>query len=384
MVDASNAELSDCKGLTSAVGEIYAAVEDPTLWPAVLDQIAELVDGESTFLVANYSDSVAKDVRAFDRTDPAALVEYQLHYDVINVWTGPCDRMFGVGKVGYAHWAVPDAELKKSEFYAGWLKPNGLACAFGVAIPLPGQAPAFLTSFGSPLRKPFDETEGRVFASLLPHLQRAIRLHFELTILRSAKQGLELALDAFDRAVIGLSGHGKILFCNQTARLLLAEADGLRATQNHLVAEQPGQDKELQFLLTEAAVTGAGFSAAGAILIERKSARPALRLSLMPFAGNLLKQIPGLAILVFVDDPSKRPMSRAIALRKLFRLSPAETRLTELLAGGVELSAAAEQLRMSTQTARFHLKSIFRKTGLKRQVDLVRLLLSLPGEVPMA
>ena len=135
----------------------------------------------------------------------------------------------------------------------------------------------------------------------------------------------------------------------------------------------------MQFLLTQAAVTGAGFSATGAILIERKSGKPALRLSLVPFAGNLLKQIPGLAVLVFVDDPSKRPMSRAIALRKLFRLSPAEARLTELLAGSVELKAAAEQLRMSAQTARFHLKSIFRKTGMKRQVDLVRTVLSLPS-----
>ena len=212
MSDSSNAELSDHKGLTSAVGEIYAAVEDPALWPAVLDRVAELLNGASTWLVANYSDSVATDVRAFARTDPAAVVEYQLHYDAINVWSRPCDRMFGVGTVGYGHWAVPDAELKKSEFYAGWLKPNGLAYAFGAAIPLPGQPPAFITSFGSPKRVPFDEAEGRVLQSLLPHLQRAIRLHFELTVLRSAKQGLELALDAFDRAVIGLSGKGTILF----------------------------------------------------------------------------------------------------------------------------------------------------------------------------
>jgi len=379
MSNASNAELSDCKGLTSAVGEIYAAVEEPALWPAVLDRIAELLNGESTFLVANYTDGVATDVRAFARTDPAAVVEYQLHYDAINVWTRPCDKMFGVGRVGYAHWAVPDAELKKSEFYAGWLKPNGLACAFGVAIPLPGQTPAFFTSFGSPQRAPFDEAEGRVLQSLVPHLQRAIRLHFELTVLRSAKQGLELALDAFDRAVFGLTGKGKILFCNQTARLLVAAADGLCAKQNCLTAERPEQDTELQFLLTQAAVAGTGFSSTGAMTIDRKSGKPALRLTLMPFAGNLLNHIPELATLVFVDDPARKPMSRAIALRKLFRLSPAETRLTDLLAGGVELAAAAEQLRMTQATARFHLKAIFRKTGVNRQVDLVRLVLGLPS-----
>ena len=179
----------------SVVGEIYAAVENPALWPAVLDRVAELLSGESTWLVANYSDSEAADVCAFTRADPAALVEYQLHYDPINVWTRPCDKMFGVGTVGYSHWAVPDAELKKSEFYAGWLKPNSIAYGIGVVIPLPGLAPAFFTSLRSPQTGPFDEAEGRVLQFLLPHLSRAIRLHFEFDGLRSAKQGLEVALD---------------------------------------------------------------------------------------------------------------------------------------------------------------------------------------------
>jgi DNA-binding NarL/FixJ family response regulator len=37
---------------------------------------------------------------------------------------------------------------------------------------------------------------------------------------------------------------------------------------------------------------------------------------------------------------------------------------------------AAASLRISTGTARNHLKSIFRKTGVRRQSDLVRLLLT--------
>lgn len=114
-------------------------------------------------------------------------------------------------------------------------------------------------------------------------------------------------------------------------------------------------------------------------MIDGQANQP--RVTLMPFAGNLLNHIRELATLVFIDDPAKRSMSRAIALRKLFRLSPVEARLADLLAGGVELAAAAEQLRMTQETARFHLKSLFRKTGLRRQVDLVRLVLSLPSEV---
>jgi hypothetical protein len=84
------------EGLTSVVGELYEAVEDPLLWPAVLDRIAELLRGESTFLAANCADAVATDVRAIARADPAAVEAHRSHYDATNVWTRPCDRMFGI------------------------------------------------------------------------------------------------------------------------------------------------------------------------------------------------------------------------------------------------------------------------------------------------
>jgi DNA-binding CsgD family transcriptional regulator len=384
MADTSNSELSHCKGLTSAIGEVYAAVEDPALWPTVLDRITDLVEGDGAWLVANYVDAVAKDVRAFSGCDIDMLAEFNAHYFSVNVWAQRMDQMFPVGVVGYSDQAIPDRELQKTEFYAGWLKRYDAAYCMGVILEVPDQPPALLTSIRSPQRGPFDERQGRVYDALLPHLRRALHLHFELSVLRSTAYGLELALDAFDRAVFGLSGKGKILFCNQTGRQLLAEADGLSAKENRLVADRPTQDTELQFLLAQASATGAGFSATGALLIDRRSGKPALRLTLMPFANNLLNHIRELATLVFIDDPAKRPMSRAIALRKLFRLSPAETRLVDLLAGGVELAAAAEQLRMTPETARFHLKSIFRKTGLRRQVDLVRTVLSLPSEVATA
>jgi hypothetical protein len=75
MSDTFKAEPSGCRGLTSVVGEIYGAPEDPALWPAVLDRIADLVEGDGTWLVTNYVDAVAKDVRVFSGADPAMLAE---------------------------------------------------------------------------------------------------------------------------------------------------------------------------------------------------------------------------------------------------------------------------------------------------------------------
>jgi DNA-binding CsgD family transcriptional regulator/PAS domain-containing protein len=380
----ANAVTVDVNQLVSLVGDIYAAVADAALWPAVLERIAGLLACDGTVLFTNYTGVVAKDIYAVAPEGSSEWwASYQEHYASVNVWTERCDQMFPTGTVRYSHRAISDRELVKTEYYCDWLKPNGLAYGAGVQIALPKQPSALLSCIRSPRRGPFGEEEGIVLESLLPHLQRALELHLEMARLRSVAQGLEHALDAFDRAIVGLDAKGKTLFCNRTARELLAEGDGLQVKNNgRIVADNPAQDAQLRFLLRGAADAGTGFSEGGAILIDRRSGRQALQLTLLPFARNVFNYIPGLATLVFIHDPARKSLSRKEVLRALFRLSPMEARLSDLLASGTELAAAAGQLRMTVETARFHLKSIFRKTGVNRQTDLARLVLALPGHQP--
>ena len=58
---------------------------------------------------------------------------------------------------------------------------------------------------------------------------------------------------------------------------------------------------------------------------------------------------------------------------------PYRVRLADLLLEGLEISEAAGQMSMAVETARSHLKRIMAKTGTRRQVELMRLMLSLPG-----
>jgi DNA-binding CsgD family transcriptional regulator len=377
----SSLTLVDCTQVVSAIGEIYAAVENPALWSGALNSLADLIEGQHFILFANYTGSIANDIQATARSDHALWAPYKEHYASVNVWTRRCDRMFPTGLVRYSHHVISDTELIRTEFYDGFLEPNDMAYGFGIEIAIPDQPNALLSAMRSRRHGPFEEKDGNVLMALLPHLQRALRLHFELTALRSAKQGFELALDAFDRAAIGLNGRGKVLFANRTAQQLFAEGDGIRVRNKRLAAGSPAQDTKLQILLQQAAAAGTGFSDGGAILIDRKSGKPPLRLTLMPFAGNMLGHIPELAILVFVDDPAKKPLSRAAVLRAMFGLTPVETRLSELLLQGLEVREAADRLGTTLETTRFHLKRVLAKTGTGRQTELMRLMLTLPGEI---
>ena len=58
-------------------------------------------------------------------------------------------------------------------------------------------------------------------------------------------------------------------------------------------------------------------------------------------------------------------------LQARFGLTPAEARLTLRLATGASLRTAAAQLNIRYETARSHLKKVFKKTATSRQTELV-------------
>ena len=79
--------------------------------------------------------------------------------------------------------------------------------------------------------------------------------------------------------------------------------------------------------------------------------------------------------MVFISDPEVELGTSADALQALFDLTPAEARLTLLLAAGNSLDQVVTQLGISTHTGRAHLRAIFAKTGVTQQTQLVSLIL---------
>ena len=80
--------------------------------------------------------------------------------------------------------------------------------------------------------------------------------------------------------------------------------------------------------------------------------------------------------MLMLRDPARRPIIPGASLAQLFGLTPAEALLASELARGYSLDEAAGHLNVSRNTARSQLQSIFMKTGVNRQGELVRMLLS--------
>jgi DNA-binding CsgD family transcriptional regulator len=82
-------------------------------------------------------------------------------------------------------------------------------------------------------------------------------------------------------------------------------------------------------------------------------------------------------VLLFFDLDRHDPPSETV-LRQCFGLSVAEARLAMGLASGKSLTALAEHLNITKETARHELKSVFTKLNVHRQAELVALLSVLP------
>lgn len=63
-------------------------------------------------------------------------------------------------------------------------------------------------------------------------------------------------------------------------------------------------------------------------------------------------------------------------LREAYGLTAAEERLALLILHGLQLGEAEVALGIRHSTARTHMKRIYAKTGTRRQVELVRLLMT--------
>ncbi|MCL6263255.1 helix-turn-helix transcriptional regulator [Craterilacuibacter sp. RT1T] len=231
---------------------------------------------------------------------------------------------------------------------------------------------------------PFGVADKTALARLLPHLKRALNIQ---TRSRASESVGLLYTEAVSRMMVAtmiLDEKGQLLQSNQIASDLLAEGDGLKLYQGKLVASYSTESRELQNLINQSLARQQKPQTADSMpaMVEAMSlSRPSGRVNL----GVVVKAVPSNewvggrqrpAVMVYVRDADKKTEVPLKVTQQLFGLTPAESLLAVHLANGLSLEEAAEELGIRHNTARAHLRSIFSKTGVRRQTELVRIMLN--------
>lgn len=234
-----------------------------------------------------------------------------------------------------------------------------------------------LTMLRSPRQGDWDNQAVDKWRDLYPHFRRAFALHEQVLDLRESMAAAQHAVDALDSGLVGLDASGAVAFANRTAEGILSRSRDIAIRAGRLAFSSPASARRFrQCLRTAVDPFGMG---AGADGMTVQSNQGALHLCLIPVVPET-RGISGRAkLLLLISDASVKPKSRDVLLSALFELTPAESRVAMLLASGFDPGEIAEQMHTTPDTVRFQLKSAYRKTGVRRQSELVRLISRLPG-----
>jgi DNA-binding CsgD family transcriptional regulator len=109
------------------------------------------------------------------------------------------------------------------------------------------------------------------------------------------------------------------------------------------------------------------------VIVPRTDKLPVI-VRIWPFDGPAHPPGQEVRALLTLNALGPRPGPPAAILAKTFRLTPSEAKLACIIARGAPPDIAARELKISRETARNQLKSVFAKTDTHRQSELVALL----------
>ena len=115
--------------------------------------------------------------------------------------------------------------------------------------------------------------------------------------------------------------------------------------------------------------------------VTRRSGRRPYGVVVAPVREGPLEAVAGhTRAMVMLTDPEASPMPVPEIVGALLDLTPTESRVATGLMQGRSLADVAEDLGVTMNTARTHLKRIFEKTRTSRQGELVAMMFrSVPG-----
>lgn len=287
----------------------------------------------------------------------------------------PLDQVFTIEDL------MSESEWLGSSFYLLYCQPYGCHQMLGADISMPDGGKLRIRINRRRDQPMFNATERALCAMLVPHLRRALHLHALLDRSESLGSLYFQAISRLSVATIVLDESANVLQLNPVAREILDSNDGLKLVGGRLEATYPSDNRELSRLVRDAfqrARQGSNDPGhAAALSVSRPSGQVNLGVvvELIPFQDRVEgKGQP--TVVVYVRDAVGKSLVSNLATAQLYNLTPAESALALELANGLSLEEASEALNIRRNTARAHLRAIFSKTGVRRQTELVRILLN--------
>lgn len=366
-MDASSARIA---------ADFYDAQLDRTLWPQALANFAHVFDGDACLLSCrDFARNESRVVEAGGVVNerPVAIDSGEILSD--DPWTRQEAALRSAPSVYIGAAAISDKDLQASPFYREWMQPRGLRHALIVILERQQDTVFYLVVLRRADKSPFTEVDTSQAAALAePVSELFVRGSRALGVARERRAAWR-AMDMMPLGCIVIDRAGRPVASNKAAQAMMAAGAGIANVRGYLSIESHGRNVRLEDLMSD--LFRNRRPSLDFVLRRAGSAKP-LTCLMVPANGQVHGEHTPAAIL-FISDPQIAVSYDPALIGHLYGLSPAEARVAALLASGYRLEEVAAQLGIAYETVRKHLKQIFGKTGVYRQAELVRMLVSGPA-----
>lgn len=375
--------------LLQLVDTLYDVADDLERWPEFLADLLQITGSHSVVIRRTEVDRL-RDWPVVAHPLNMAIVEsyYQDFADSeVNPWLLPqMLEQVEIGKVVTLSELIPDAQLRQSAYFQTFMQPNGWGDQ--VNLVFDGQADSLLslTLCGEDLAERYGEADVAFLSRLAPHLSRAFRIYALFSEAAGLKRSVEEIVERVPVGLMIFDGAGKMVLANRRAQDMLDARDCIRLDKSG-APSGPSAEQTDEFRRLLALATGANSDSSqgrsACLALERSGVEQPVAALFTPFrpgSGTGLRGETGFAA-VFLSAPEHRLNPPEQVLQDMCGMTPTEARLATCLVAGLSLDEASVEMTISLNTARTHLKRIYKKTTTHRQGALVSLVVNLVGAV---
>ena len=374
--------MSEPDAFQRILASLYDAMLDDTRWPAtsaLLDEACGLT-GNALLVGEGPKDDIQNlfvglYYRGHRRTDLER--EYLEVYHPINEGI-PRQLQLPEGHLVHIKDLYTSEELKTSRAYNEALLRGKYQNGLNALLEGPGGSHVTWSLADPVASDGWGSSRIAMVRRLLPHIRQFVRVRQALVRAEARDTTVTALLDNRRIGVLHLDRRGRIMAVNDRARLILRHDDGLSDRDGVLRASLPDDQLRLERLLGVALPTSDATAVSGSMLLHRSSLLPPFVVHVKPVSAPQpdygARHVAALLLIVEPGRPHRiSPEWVATALG----LTPAESRVAVWLAEGKSVQEMAEATGHTRDAIYWLLKQIYQKRHISRQVDLVRLVLSI-------
>ncbi len=353
--------------LDQALDRSVEAALNPPLWPDILDRVVSATGSFGANIISTISRS-PDTVIATDSLKPAFAQYFADGWHINDYRLNGVPLLQRKGTAREQEYAPRD-EFEQHDFYRYQAK-YGIGKSCLISLSAPGELVALALH-----RKLDSDFYSDEEADTLQRVGQ--RVGASVTIARAmSSHKVSGMVEAFNMA--GAAAVFFDRFCGVTAVTAAAEkcfgqdldvADG--KFQSRIPGIRAAIQNRMQAVVEERWLGMKAFS--GPLVVRRLNAGP-LAVHVHRLGGSLPDLFAHSVGVCLIEGGEPKPGQDLQHVRQLLGLTAAEAAIATLISQGIPLREIAERKGIAYETVRAHLRSIFGKTGTKRQAELVTLL----------